>query len=233
MKYICAIFLLFCMTACTQQPIKNQQSSALNPTQKRIKSRPQKISDTYPIWISQPINQQKVNAYKAFLSRKGLAHYIPDDEFFQSARDWQKCSMSEFDVPPQEIWGNIVPTLHILKLLIEHNILDQFTVTSVYRNFNLNRCAQGADTSRHIFNAAMDFRIGTEQPDQIEHMQIQETKKKLCQFWLEQGEMLNMGLGIYSSGQIHLDSAGYRTWGPDHRRQSSPCIDHTGKKSIS
>ena len=33
-----------------------------------------------------------------------------------------------------------------------------------------------------------------------------------------------MGLGVYASGQIHIDSAGYRTWGPDHKSTSSPCI---------
>jgi hypothetical protein len=32
------------------------------------------------------------------------------------------------------------------------------------RALSLNRCAGGADASRHVFNAALDFRIGPEQP---------------------------------------------------------------------
>ena len=55
---------------------------------------------------------------------------------------------------------------------------------------------------------------------------IQERKAKLCQFWLNSGEELQMGLGVYASGQIHIDSAGFRTWGADHRYSSSPCINN-------
>ena len=27
------------------------------------------------------------------------------------------------------------------------------------------------------------------------------------------GQSSNMGLGLYASGQIHIDTQGYRTWG--------------------
>ncbi|CAA0251717.1 peptidase M15 family [Acinetobacter baumannii] len=79
-------------------------------------------------------------------------------------------------------------------------MIDDFTVTSVYRNYNLNRCSRGADSSRHVFNAALDFRFGSEQPSLEELWVIQQTKNKLCQFWAENGAVLNMGLGVYASG---------------------------------
>ena len=50
---------------------------------------------------------------------------------------------------------------------------------------------------------------------------IENTKFKLCQFWAQHGQSLNMGIGLYSSGQIHIDTQGYRTWGPDLTRNSS------------
>jgi hypothetical protein len=31
------------------------------------------------------------------------------------------------------------------------------------------------------------------------------------------------GYWFYASGQIHIDTQGYRTWGPDHSRNSSMC----------
>lgn len=111
--------------------------------------------------------------------------------------------------------------------MVEQKHIDQFTVTSVYRNYALNRCAGGAGGSKHVFNAALDFRIGSENPDPIEQIRIENTKKKLCEFWIEQGEALNMGLGVYASGQIHIDTAGYRTWGVDHRYTSSPCMNNS------
>ncbi|MGP9491915.1 D-Ala-D-Ala carboxypeptidase family metallohydrolase [Psychrobacter sp. AOP7-B1-24] len=182
------------------------------------------IPDTYRIWLNNSANQQQAIEYTSFLESKGLAGYIPDHEFFQSARDWKKCGAAEFEIPPTEIWSNIIPTLQIMKVLVDDKVISDFTVTSVYRNFSLNRCAKGADTSRHVFNTAIDFRIGSERPDTLETIQIVDTKKRLCTFWQDKGAALNMGLGVYSSGQIHIDSAGYRTWGPDHRSKSSPCL---------
>lgn len=182
------------------------------------------IPTTYLDWLYQSNNRQKVQAYKTFLQQQKVLDIVPDFELFQSARDWKKCNAQEFEIPSQEIWSNIIPTLQILKKLVNTGILTDFTVTSVYRNFNLNRCAGGADSSKHVFNAALDFRIGSAQPSPEEQITIQQTKHKICQFWIEQGKKFNMGLGIYASGQIHIDSAGYRSWGIDHRSTSSPCM---------
>lgn len=62
-------------------------------------------------------------------------------------------------MPPREIWSNIVPTLSILKALVDDGVINDFEVTSAYRALSLNRCAGGADASRHVFIAALDFRI--------------------------------------------------------------------------
>lgn len=124
-----------------------------------------------------------------------------------------KCGVEPYAVPPREIWSNIVPTLSILKALVEDGVINDFEVTSVYRALSLNRCAGGADASRHVFNAALDFRIGPEQPSDLDQFNIQQTKTKLCQFWATKGQAFNMGLGVYASGQIHIDSQGFRAWG--------------------
>ncbi len=102
-------------------------------------------------------------------------------------------------------------------------MINDFEVTSAYRALSLNRCAGGADASRHVFNAALDFRIGPEQPSDLDQFNIQQTKTKLCQFWETKGQALNMGLGVYASGQIHIDSQGFRSWGPDHHYRTSIC----------
>lgn len=185
-----------------------------------------RLPSSYLQWANQAEHQQQILAYKHFLKAQGVDSYIPDAEFFQTARDWQKCNYAEYEVPPRELWRNIVPTLTILNQFVEKKLIDQFTVTSVYRSYALNQCAGGAGASKHVFNAALDFRIGSEKPDPIEQIRIEKTKTKLCQFWREKGAALNMGLGVYASGQIHIDAAGYRTWGVDHRYTSSPCINN-------
>ena len=126
-------------------------------------------------------------------------------------------------IPSQEVWRNQLPTLKVFKYLIASKVLTDFTVTSVYRDLPLNQCAGGAGSSRHLFNSAIDFRIGPANPQPEDYAYIEYTKFKLCQFWSQYGQSLNMGLGLYSSGQIHIDTQGYRTWGPDLTRNSSMC----------
>ena len=80
-----------------------------------------------------------------------------------------------------------------------------------------------ANSSKHLFNSAIDFRIGPEVPQPQDYAYIEQTKFKLCQFWIQHGQSLDLGIGLYSSGQIHIDTQGYRTWGPDLTRNSSMC----------
>ncbi|VXA58370.1 Peptidase M15 [Acinetobacter proteolyticus] len=235
MKKIYLFGCICALSAChsPHQTIQPQHTALpqANLTRPELIVQEKQVPSSYQSWMSQPKYQQQIQAYKKFLKRQGLNSYIPDFEFFQTARDWQKCNYVEYEIPPRELWGNIVPTLNILNQWIEQKLIDQFTVTSVYRNYELNRCAGGANASRHVFNAALDFRIGSENPNLIEQTHIEETKAKLCQFWQDHGEALNFGLGVYASGQIHIDTAGYRTWGVDHRYSSSPCINNLSKNN--
>lgn len=234
MKRCYFIGLIGCVSACSQTGLDskqqlmtiNQSLSKLVRTNHQVDKQPIKnVPASFLVWEQDAVNQQAIEHYKKFLKQQGIHTYVPNFEFFQTARDWQRCIATEFEIPPQALWRNIVPTLNILDQLIDQQILNDFTVTSVYRNLNLNRCANGASASKHIFNAALDFRIGSEMPDEKELVVIQGTKIKLCQFWHDYGQQLNMGLGVYPSGQIHIDSAGYRTWGADHRYHSSPCMN--------
>lgn len=217
--------ILLSLTACSTQPPESttppHTQTLPQPTKKvvRIKQQP----EDYVAWLATAGHGQSVQAYKQFLKQKELADLIPDHELLRSARDWQKCGVEPYAVPPREIWSNIVPTLSILKALVDDGVINDFEVTSAYRALSLNRCAGGADASRHVFNAALDFRIGPEQPSDLDQFNIQQTKTKLCQFWATKGQILNMGLGVYASGQIHIDSQGFRAWGPDHHYKTSIC----------
>ncbi|MBN6539906.1 D-Ala-D-Ala carboxypeptidase ZrlA [Acinetobacter pittii] len=218
--------ILLSLTACSTQTPKpttplHTQTSLPQPTKTGVKIKPQ--PEAYVAWLATGDHWQSVQAYKQFLKQKGLANLVPDHELLSSARDWQKCGVEPYAVPPREIWSNIVPTLSILKALVDDGVINDFEVTSVYRALSLNRCAGGADASRHVFNAALDFRIGPEQPSDLDQFNIQQTKTKICQFWATKGQALNMGLGVYASGQIHIDSQGFRSWGPDHHYRTSIC----------
>jgi uncharacterized protein YcbK (DUF882 family) len=65
-------------------------------------------------------------------------------------------------IPNRELWKNQIATLKVFKYLVAAKVLTDFEVTSVYRDLPLNQCAGGANSSRHLFNSAIDFRIGSE-----------------------------------------------------------------------
>ena len=174
----------------------------------KIKQQP----EDYVVWIATADHRQSVQAYKQFLSKR-TCRFSSRPRVITFSPRLAKCGVEPYAVPPREIWSNIVPTLNILKALVDDGVINDFEVTSVYRALALNRCAGGADASRHVFNAALDFRIGPEQPSDLDQFNIQQTKTKLCQFWATKGQAFNMGLGVYASGQIHIDSQGFRAWG--------------------
>ena len=46
----------------------------------------------------------------------------------------------------------------------------------------------------------------------------------VCRAHAQDGRAYNAGLGFYSGRRFHVDSNGYRKWGPDGRGASSPCV---------
>lgn len=181
------------------------------------------IPNSYNQWLKEPMHAQNAREYELFLEQNQVGHTVPLFELLRTARDWQKCNGQEYAVPNRELWKNQIATLKVLKQLIDNQILTDFEVTSVYRDLPTNACAGGTNESRHLFNSAIDFRIGPSTPKASDYSQIEMTKFKLCQFWAKSGQSLNLGLGLYASGQIHIDTQGYRTWGPQLNRSSSMC----------
>ncbi len=226
-----AIPLIF-LAGCSSAPKKGQ--TVTSPDGKRIfipqesisferHAPPKVVPYVYNAWVAAADNLRRVRDYEVFLEKNGVGSIIPSFELVRTARDWQKCGRSQYMVPNRELWANQIPTLRVFKYLVAANILSDFEVTSVYRDLPLNQCAGGASSSRHLYNSAIDFRIGPEFPKPEDYAYVENTKFRLCQFWAQHGQSLNMGLGLYSSGQIHIDTQGYRTWGPDHSRNSSMC----------
>ena len=195
------------LIGCTSSPKKGKTILTQNgqriyiPQEKIFLDRPVKpkiMPQSYSSWLIQGDNQSRVREYERFLESHDVGN-------------------------SREILANQLPTLKVFKYLVASKVLTEFEVTSVYRDLPLNQCAGGASSSRHLYNSAIDFRIGPEYLQPSDYAFIENSKFKLCQFWQNHGQSLNMGLGLYSSGQIHIDTQGYRTWGPDLTRNTSLC----------
>lgn len=205
----------------TSKPLVNNSVATIDLKHAVVVSKA--IPSSYTQWLAEKNHAQQVSAYENFLAKNHVANVAPSFELFRTARDWQKCAGQEYAIPNQELWPNQVATLKVLKQLIEQHILKGFEVTSVYRDLPTNQCAGGANESRHLYNSAIDFRIGPAMPQDADLEQIASTKVELCKFWQKYGANLNLGLGVYASGQIHIDTQGYRTWGALLNHKTSTC----------
>lgn len=154
-----------------------------------------------------------VDAFEEFLVREQVAQVVPTYQLLRSASMWKECQADPFAVPPATLWPQVTGLLHLLRELRAREVLPPFEVVSAYRDPRLNRCAGGAPGSSHQ-RFAVDLAPLPER--QVE---------QLCTFWREEGRGWDMGVSRYPSGRIHVDRAGYRTWGASHKRASSACLE--------
>lgn len=154
--------------------------------------------------------QSGMRAFEGYLAQQGVLDVVPSWQLLRTASDWRRCGAEPFALPPQAQWPDAVRTLRLLRLLRERAVLGKFEVVSAWRGEALNRCAQGSPRSAHVHSFAVDLILNNDAPG-------------LCGFWKAEGRAWAMGLSRYPSGRIHIDTAGYRTWGADHSQRSAFC----------
>lgn len=167
----------------------------------------------YEAWLAAG-HRAEVRAYANELHEQGVGDVVPMAALSRTSRRWRFCRHDEFATPPEDLRKNMPPTLRVVARLRDAGILDPALARSVYRDEAVNRCAGGSARSKHTENRAIDFDLPSN-PENVE---------RLCAFWREHGQTLNLGLGFYTQTAIHLDTAGFRTWGSDHHRGTSLCV---------
>ena len=138
---------------------------------------------------------------------------VPLRELVRTASDWERCGGPQFELPPKRLWPEVRQVLKLLAELKRLGIVEEFEAVSAYRNPKLNACAGGAPKSAHTRSFAIDI---VPEPGKVD-------ERRLCDFWRKYGRYWKMGLSKYPSGRIHIDTAGYRTWGATHGRGSAFC----------
>ena len=155
-------------------------------------------------WLSVSQNAATFAEFKMSLSSVDPNDVLDPTLLLRTASDWKRCKAVEFEVPPKASWSNLHQTLRLLKELRFRSLLPAGEPVSVYRHRTLNKCAGGADNSAHLRASAIDFSTSPQF--------TKEQLEGLCRFWRSDGHKWNMGLSQYSSGRIHIDTAGHRTW---------------------
>ncbi len=177
----------------------------------------------YVQWLNMSsYRSNEVAQYKRYLANYlGEQAVPPFEQLLTTARSWDRCGYEQYQLPPRELWSNMVSTLRLYDDLKKQGVLPPTAeIRSTYRSPSLNACAGGAASSKHMSNGAIDIWVPEYegQPWYIDSM-----KERLCQFWATQGEKYNFGLGLYATGAIHLDTQGYRYWGANNTDSGSYC----------
>ena len=216
-----------------QQNVPHDSQLSIEENQRVSVNSPNRYKTTYAAdneyvpdfntWLnSSSYRKQQVSRYQQYLSARIGANNVPPlDQLLTTARSWEKCGFEPYQLPPEYLWDNVVPTLRLYSTLKQQGILPPSTeIRSVYRSPALNACAGGADSSKHMSAGAMDIWV----PEyENSPWQLGRVQDGLCEFWQYQGESHNFGLGLYSTGAIHLDTQGYRKWGFNFAVNSSTC----------
>ena len=174
--------------------------------------KPAQNDDYFAHWSKK--HRTDIIAYQHFLDRNGVGQVIPMPQLLKSARDWKKCRAEPFTMPPRVLWPHLVPTLQAVRQFKADGILVNPVAASVYRDPVLNACAGGSPGSKHMQLSAIDFDIEADG----------DSLNTLCNAWRTLGPELKLGLGFYTPTRIHLDTLGYRSWGSDHTRKTSLCL---------
>lgn len=173
--------------------------------------------ERYDAWRQSP-DAKDLGEYERMLAEAGVGEVVPMSALLRSSRRWRACDAPEFLLPPRERAAAIVPTLRVIAQLKDLGIVEGANMRSGYRSVEVNRCSGGSTRSRHVLNNALDF-------DLVDDTRVD----ALCDFWRRQGPVMRMGLGFYTPTKIHIDTAGYRTWGTDYHRGTSLCVKHARK----
>ena len=131
-----------------------------------------------------------------FLKSNGILH------FSAMELTWVR-SLKRRNIPPTELFPNILSTLHFLELLREK--FGPIRVISGYRNEQNNQAVGGAKNSQHLHFRAVDSAP-------IKGY-IENYKNVIRNYWYTQGVKKKMGRGGYYWG-VHVDfNYKYRHWG--------------------
>jgi Peptidase M15 len=166
-------------------------------------------------WQHSGSNKAEAAALQAYLAQNGVGNVLPLSQLLRSDTKWHKCGAEPFAVPPKTLWPHIIPTLKLIRDEVVP-IIGPVEAQSVFRGPAINRCIKGASRSFHLRFHAIDMRP-------VKSVTRAQLIQKLCKLQAEKGKSLGMGLGIYRGIRFHIDTAGYRKWGQDHRAASSPC----------
>jgi Peptidase M15 len=164
-------------------------------------------------------------ALQGMLEENGVAGIVPTWQLWRvDAQYASRCGTAYFATPPVERWGEVIPTLKLLREKVIP-VTGPLEVVSGWRSPAINTCVKGASRSQHLQFKALDL-VANQRSDK------RKLFKDLCDMQRAAGSKSALGLGAYfdpsdparnTEGRFHIDASGYRTWGFDYTAKTNPC----------
>ena len=179
---------------------------------------PGQTAADFQAWLARsPANRAELSAFRSHLAAEGVAGVVPLWQLVRTSSSWRECGAQPFEAPPADKWGHIVTTLKFVRDKVEPALGDVEPL-SAYRNETLNACSHGAPKSAHSQFFALDLTPVNADVDRGDMI------RSVCAAHARDGRAYNAGLGFYSGRRFHVDSSGFRKWGPNGKGATSPCV---------
>jgi hypothetical protein len=170
----------------------------------------------YHAWLARdPAVRAQVIAFRTHLELQGAADVVPTWQLVRTASMWRECEGPRFEVAPFTEWAHIVRTLRFVRAHVVP-VIGEVQAVSGFRNEGLNQCSGGAKESAHRHFYAIDM-------VPVRPISREAMIRSLCRIHAWRGAEYSTGLGFYSGLRFHVDSKGFRKWGPDGKGATSPC----------
>ena len=172
-------------------------------------------------WLARsPVNRAQLESFRSRLAAEGVEDIVPLWQLVRTSSSWRQCGAQPFEVAPADKWDNIVTTLKFVRDQVVPAV-GRVEALSAYRNESLNACSAGAPRSAHRMFFALDL---TPVSDSV----TRETMiRGICVAHARNGRGYNAGLGFYTGKRFHVDSSGFRKWGPNGSGATSPCVTYS------
>lgn len=171
-------------------------------------------------WLARtPEARDDVRAFRTYLAANGVADVVPVWQLVRTSSSWRECAAGRFEVAPRDKWDNIVTTLKFVARDVVPAV-GPVQAVSGYRNHDLNACSNGAPASAHRMFFALDLMPVDEDVSRAELV------REVCSAHARDGRAHDTGLGFYNGLRFHVDSSGFRRWGPDGKGATSPCVSY-------
>ena len=178
---------------------------------------------TFRHWLgSSAENRAQLGAFRNYLAAQGVADVVPMWQLVRTSSSWRDCGAQPFETPPADKWDHIVKTLQF----VADNVVPavgKVEALSGYRNEGLNACSNGARQSAHRHFYALDLAPVNAAVDRTAMI------RSICAAHAREGSRYETGLGFYTGRRFHVDSSGFRKWGPNGRGATSPCVSGSAR----